>query len=367
MVPFLPLADINASYQPELSARINAIVDSGRYLQGEANAVFEREFALYCGVANCVGVANGLDALILILQAYIEQGVLSEGDEVIVPANTYIATILAISANRLVPVLVEPDISTYGIDPAMIEGKISIRTKAILPVHLYGHVADMGPILEIARRRGLKVIEDSAQAHGASFAGKRTGSLGDASGFSFYPGKNLGCLGDGGAVTTDDDELAKIVRTLANYGSEVKYVFGYRGRNSRLDELQAAVLSVKLKRLDEDNERRRAVARYYLQNITNPRIVLPQAKNDAMDVWHIFPIRCANRDNLKTHLDRSGIQTIIHYPIPPHKQKAYREWNHLSFPLTEMIHDEELSLPMSQVIGKAGMEAVVEAVNSFNE
>jgi dTDP-4-amino-4,6-dideoxygalactose transaminase len=365
VIPFLSLKDVNASFEPELSNRIREIAASGWYISGSENKVFQREFANYCGALHCIGVANGLDALILILRGYKELGFMQDGDEVIVPANTYIASILAISANNLVPVLVEPDIDTCVIDTSKIEENITKKTRAIMVVHLYGRTVDMDKVSALAHAYNLKVIEDAAQAHGALYNGRRTGNLGDAAGFSFYPGKNLGCLGDGGAVTTNDSVLAEIVRTLANYGSQQKYVNKYKGLNSRLDEIQAAVLLVKLKRLDKDNQRRRDIARYYRNTIKNPYIILPQVSDEMQHVWHIFPIRCFQRDQLQKYLTEDGIQTLIHYPIPPHKQEAFKEWNHLQFPITEQIHREELSLPMSPVMNDGEIERVVEILNNY--
>jgi dTDP-4-amino-4,6-dideoxygalactose transaminase len=366
VIPFLSLKDVNDSFEPELSNRIREVVASGWYLLGNENKAFQKEFANYCGVMHCIDVANGLDALILILRAYKELGFMQDGDEVIVPANTYIASILAISANNLVPVLVEPDIETYLIDTTKIEEKITKKTRVILVVHLYGRAVDMDKVSALARMYNLKVVEDAAQAHGALYNGKRTGNLGDASGFSFYPGKNLGCLGDGGAVTTNDTVLSEVVRTLANYGSQKKYVNKYKGQNSRLDELQAAVLIVKLKRLDYDNQRRRGIARYYRNEIKNPNIILPQVVDEIQHVWHIFPIRSSHRDHLQKYLTDNGIQTLIHYPIPPHKQEAYKEWNDLSLPITEKIHREELSLPMSPVMPFEEAKTVIEVLNGYN-
>lgn len=365
MIAFLDIRRITESFEPALSEAIRRTTASGWYLQGTENARFEEAFARYCGTRHCIGVANGLDALTLILRAYMENGAMREGDEVIVPANTYIATILAISRNGLKPVLCEPDPATYLIDPTRIEALVNERTKAIMVVHLYGRAADMRPINRLARQYGLKVIEDAAQAHGAVHEGKRTGSLGNAAGFSFYPGKNLGALGDGGAVTTDDDQLAATVRMLANYGSSAKYVFRYKGINSRLDEIQAAVLSVKLERLDEDNEKRRHVARAYLEGITNPQVTLPHDDGGPSNVFHIFPVRCPRRDDLQEHLTKAGVQTLIHYPIPPHRQEAYREWNGLHYPVTEQIHREILSLPVSPVMTEEETSEVIEAVNRF--
>ncbi len=366
MIPFLSLKDITESFQPELSERIRKVVDSGWYLLGEEKKRFEVEFASFCGTRHCIGVANGLDALILIFQAYKELGVLADGDEVIVPANTYIASILAVTACNLKPVLVEPDISTYLIDTARIREKITRATKAIMVVHLYGQTVNMEPVLSMGKEYNLRIIEDSAQSHGSLLNGRRSGSLGDASGFSFYPGKNLGCLGDGGAVTTDDDDLAFLVGTLANYGSEKKYICNYRGRNSRLDEIQAAVLSVKLPRLDRDNEKRREIAFFYRKNIRNPNIILPSIGSEETHVWHVFPILCKDRTRLQSFLRENGIQTLIHYPVPPHKQNAYREWNHLSYPITERIHEEELSLPISPTLKQNEMEKIVDVVNEFH-
>jgi dTDP-4-amino-4,6-dideoxygalactose transaminase len=368
MVNFLSLEEVSNSFQPDLDSAINRVVHSGWYLQGSEVAEFEKEFANFCGVRNCIGVANGLDALILIMRAYKEMGRMKDGDEVIVPANTYIATILAISANSLVPVLVEPDIRTFTIDPLDIVKKISLKTKAILPVHLYGRVAEMDKLHEIAAQYNLLIIEDSAQAHGALYGGQRTGSLGNASGFSFYPGKNIGALGDAGAVTTNDDELAAAVRAIANYGSIKKYVDKYKGINSRLDEIQAAVLRVKLPKLDQNNEARRSVAMRYCEGIHNSAIQLPQmpVERDS-HVWHIFAVRTKKRDEFQEYLKNNGIQTIIHYPIPPHKQVSYKEWNTLSFPITESIHREELSLPIGPTLGNTEVEEVVSVINRYKE
>lgn len=365
MIPFLSLKDINDSFQPELNQALCRVSDSGWYLLGNEVKAFEKSFAEYCGVKHCIGVANGLDALIIILRAYKELGFMNDGDEIIVPANTYIASILAISANNLTPVLVEPEEKRYTLDPSMIEEKITARTKAILTVHLYGQLSDMEAIKAIAQKHNLKVIEDSAQSHGATSDGKRSGNLGDASGFSFYPGKNLGCLGDGGAVTTNDDILAKSVRTLANYGSQQKYVNQFKGTNSRLDEIQAAVLSVKLPRLDSDTNRRREIAKAYLEGIANPKIELPFVASAEGHVWHLFVIRTTDREKLQVYLTENSVQTLIHYPTPPHKQEAYRELNNLSFPITERIHDEVLSLPMSPTLPDEEVQVVIRVVNNF--
>lgn len=365
MIKFLDLQKITEKYSDEIREAVNRVVDSGWYLQGEENAQFENEYAQYIGTNYCVGVANGLDALIWIFRAYIELGVMHKGDEIIVPANTYIATILAITENGLKPILVEPSLETYQIDDSKIEEKISSRTKAICIVHLYGQCAYTEKIGELCKCYNLKLIEDNAQAHGCLYKGRRTGSLGDAAGHSFYPGKNLGALGDGGAVTTNDELLAKTVRSLANYGSSKKYVFEYCGRNSRLDEIQAAVLSVKLKHLDEDNNARRNIAKQYLEGISNPLIVLPIINDWNSHVFHVFPILSERRDDLQKYLLDNGVQTIIHYPIPPHKQQCYAEWNTLSFPITEKIHQEELSLPISQVISVVEIKKIVHLINEF--
>ncbi|HBT86662.1 MAG: DegT/DnrJ/EryC1/StrS family aminotransferase [Fermentimonas sp.] len=366
MIKFLDIQKITNNHSAEIHSAAARVIDSGWYLIGEEVKSFEKSYAQYTGTDYCVGVANGLDALRIILRAYIEMGIMQEGDEIIVPANTYIASIIAISDNRLVPVLVEPDINTYQIDENRIESAITSKTKGLMIVHLYGQCAYSEKIGRLCKQYNLKLIEDNAQAHGCKFNGKTTGSLGNASGHSFYPGKNLGALGDGGAITTDDKELADRVRALANYGSTVKYVFEYQGFNSRLDEIQAAILKVKLKYLDAETERRREVARYYLENITNSAIILPIIKDWNAHVFHIFIIRTSRRNELQKYLIDSGIQTIIHYPIPPHKQNAYSEWNNLSFPITEKIHDEVLSLPISQVITNEEAKKVVEVINSFN-
>lgn len=365
MIKFLDIQKITDSYSDEIHFAVARVIDSGWYLLGEEVKNFEKSYAEYIGTNHCIAVANGLDALRIILRAYIEMGVMQEGDEIIVPANTYIASIIAISDNRLVPVLVEPDINTYQIDENKIESAVTSKTKGIMIVHLYGQCAYTDKIGRICKQYNLKLIEDNAQAHGCKFNGKTTGSLGSAAGHSFYPGKNLGALGDGGAITTDDNVLAENVRALANYGSTIKYVFEYQGYNSRLDEIQAAILSVKLKYLNEDTERRREIARYYLENIINPHIILPIIKDWKAHVFHLFIIRSSRRNELQKYLAENGVQTIIHYPIPPHKQNAYSEWNHLSFSISEKIHEEVLSLPISPVITLDEIKKVVEVINSF--
>lgn len=365
MVKFLDLQAVTAKYADEIHRAVGRVVDSGWYLQGEENRRFEENYGRYIGTPHTVGCANGLDALIWIFRAYVEMGIMSPGDEIIVPANTYIASILAIVENGLVPVMVEPSPETLQIDDSLIETALTPRTKGIMIVHLYGRCAYTEKIGEICRRHGLKLVEDNAQAHGCMFNGVKTGALGDAAGHSFYPGKNLGALGDGGAVTTGDADLAAAVRSLANYGSSEKYVFKYRGRNSRLDEIQAAVLDVKLAHLDEDIERRRDVARYYMDHIDNPAVTLPKVEDWNAHVFHLFPILCGERDRLQSFLAGEGVQTLIHYPIPPHKQECFREWNHMNFPVTEMIHAQELSLPMSPVMTPGEMKLVAEAVNRF--
>ena len=364
MIKFLDLKSINAQYREELIEACTRVMDSGWYVQGSEYQAFEKEFAQYCGTRYAIGVANGLDALTLIIRAYKEMGLLTEGDEIIVPANTYIASILSISENDLVPILVEPDINTYLLDPAKIEEKITEKTKAIMPVHLYGQVCEMDKIHTIAQRHDLKIIEDSAQSHGAYFKDKRCGNLGDASGFSFYPGKNLGALGDGGIVTTNDQELAETIKALANYGSHKKYENLYKGVNSRLDEIQAAMLRVKLRHLDKETEHRRKIAAYYLENITNPNIILP-VPGHQNHVWHVFVIRTSKRDELQKYLLENGVQTLIHYPIPPHKQKAYSEWNDLSYPISEKIHKQVLSLPISGIQSMEDTRIIVRTLNAY--
>jgi len=364
-VQFLSLKAVNDRFRPELVKAFESVLDSGWLIHGEHCSRFERQFADYCGVKHCVGVANGLDALRLILRSYMEMDRWREGDEVIVPANTFIATILAISDNRLTPVFVEPRLETYLIDPDRIESAITPRTRAIMPVHLYGQVSDMDPILFIARSRSIRVIEDSAQAHGAIYKGRRAGSMGDAAGFSFYPGKNLGAFGDAGAVTTNDDALADRVRALGNYGSKEKYVHLYPGVNSRLDELQAALLSVKLPSLDQDNEHRRVVSQAYRSGIRAETVVVPECEFEEGHVWHVFAIRASDREGMRSHLDSLGIKTLVHYPTPPHKQAAYASMSALSFPISEKIHREEVSLPMSPVMTEEEVRRVIDGVNSY--
>ena len=392
-IPFLSLKDVTAKYADEIHEAVKRVVDSGWYLQGKENEQFEQHYAEYIGTKHCIGCANGLDALIWIFRAYIEMGVMQPGDEVIVPANTYIATILAITENNLVPVLVEPNPETLQIDDTLIEERITDKTKAICIVHLYGRLAYTAKIKSLCEKYGLKLIEDNAQAHGCRYEAKgerleargeeykRTGSLGDAAGHSFYPGKNLGALGDGGAVTTDDDKLAAAIRTLANYGSQKKYVFKYTGRNSRLDEIQAAVLDVKLRHLDEDTKARQAIAAYYYDHIDNPLITLPKRLPDSENVYHLFPILVKGdgqlaigdrRDKLQAYLAENGVGTVIHYPIPPHLQECYA--NHPSLQgragerlVTEFLANAELSLPISPTMTIEEAEKVVKLVNDWKE
>ena len=365
MIKFLDLQKITAKYADEIHEAVDRVVDSGWYLQGSENERFEANYSAYIGTKYTIGCANGLDALIWIFRAYIEMGIMKPGDEVIVPANTYIASILAISENGLKPVLVEPDITTYQIDENKIEAAITERTKAILIVHLYGQCAYTEKIGDLCKRYNLKLIEDNAQAHGCKYNGRKTGSLGDAAGHSFYPGKNLGAFGDAGAVTTNDEELATIIRAVVNYGSTRKYVFKYIGRNSRLDEIQAAVLDVKLKHLDEDVILRKAVAKYYIDNIRNPLVLIPDVLPYESNAFHLFPVLCEKRDELHDYLEQNGVGTIIHYPIAPHKQECYKEWNDLCFPITEYIADHELSLPIGPAILMEDVKRVVGLINKF--
>lgn len=365
MIKYLELKKITALHGEEIKQAVNDVIESGWYLHSDANSRFESHFAQYIGTRHCIGVGNGLDSLTLILRAYKELGVIAEGDEIIVPANTYIATILAITDNNLKPVLVEPRLDTFQIDDSLIEKAISPRTHAIMIVHLYGRCAYTERIGELCRKYDLKLIEDNAQAHGCTYNGKRTGSLGDAAGHSFYPGKNLGALGDAGSVTTDDDQLADTIRALANYGSRKRYVFDMAGRNSRMDEIQAAVLDVKLKYLDEENSRRRSNALYYIKNISNPYVCVPSESYWRESVFHIFPLMTSQRDRLQSYLKENGVQTDIHYPIPPHLQRAYSQWGRPSLPVTERIHREELSLPVSQVLTEEECKEVTRLINDF--
>lgn len=366
-IPFLNLKTINQHYRDELLAACARVIDSGWYISGKELQTFEQQFAAYCGTEYAVGVANGLDALTLVLRAWKEMGKLQDGDEVIVPSNTYIASILAISQNNLRPVLVEPNEETYNLDPLKIEAAITAKTKAVLPVHLYGQLADMAEIMRIAKAHDLLVLEDCAQAHGAEVSGCKAGNWGDAAGFSFYPGKNLGALGDAGAVTTNDEELAKTVRTIANYGSHRKYENLHKGVNSRLDEIQAAMLGVKLKHLDKEIQQRRLVAHAYLNNITQPDIVLPKiAHDDLSHVWHLFVIRHPERGRLQQYLAQHNIQTLIHYPTPPHHQAAYQEWKQLNLPISERIHAQVLSLPISGIQTLQDTQQVIQTLNKFS-
>ena len=369
MIPFLDLKKVNQQYQDELKAECNRVIDSGWYIGGQELEKFEQNFATYCGTKFAVGVANGLDALILTLRAWKELGKLQDGDEIIVPANTYIASILAITANHLKAVLVEPDVDSLNISVEALKQAITPHTKAILAVHLYGQLADMPKIMQLAQQHHLLVLEDSAQAHGAEMQGIRAGNWGDASGFSFYPGKNLGALGDAGAVTTNDAELASMLKALRNYGSHEKYKNLVSGVNSRLDEIQAAMLDVKLKYLDQETVHRRQIANLYLSKIKNTYLKLPLSQIDALEykqhVWHLFVLQTEYRDQLQQYLLENGVQTLIHYPIPPHKQQAYKEWNDLSFPVTECIHQQVLSLPMGSTLSLDEAEKVVNLCNAF--
>ena len=365
MIKYLDLKSVTAQHGSEISEAVQRVVDSGWYLQGAENKAFCEEFASFIGTTHCVGCGNGLDALTLILRAYKEMGIMEDGDEVIVPANTYIATILAITENNLKPVLVEPRIDTFQIDDTRIEEAITPRTRAIMIVHLYGKCAYTDHIGDICRHHDLRLIEDNAQAHGCYFGNRRTGSLGDAAAHSFYPGKNLGALGDGGAVTTNDTELAETIAALANYGSSRKYVFDYKGRNSRLDEVQAAVLRVKLRYLDADNSRRRDIALLYAEHIQNERLQLPSMEYCRESVHHIFPVLCKQRDELQQFLLENGVQTQVHYPIPPHRQLCYKEMAEQKLPVTEQIHAEELSIPLNQTLTEEEVETIIGLLNKF--
>ncbi|MGB3382978.1 MAG: DegT/DnrJ/EryC1/StrS family aminotransferase [Rhodanobacter sp.] len=364
-VPFLSLGEVNARYADELKAAAARVIDSGWYVLGDELAAFEREFAAWCGVRHAVGTGNGLDALSLILRGYKELGVLAEGDEVIVPGNTFIASFLAISENRLVPVPVEPDAATFNLDPACVAAAIGPRTRAIMAVHLYGQLADMPALQTLARQHGLVLIEDAAQAHGAMRDGHKAGAFGDAAAFSFFPAKNLGALGDGGAVVTDDDALAQRIAALRNYGSDVKYHHLFQGVNSRLDDMQAALLRVKLKYLDADVAWRRRVARRYRDGIRHPQIRLPDVAREEQHAWHLFVVRCARRDALQRHLHACGIQTQVHYPVPAHRQPAYPALRESRLPLTERLCEEVLSLPIGPTLRDGDVERVIDACNAF--
>lgn len=365
MVKLLDLQAITAMHGDEYKEAVNRVIDSGWFLQGNENKQFEADYAKYIGTDNCIAVANGLDALYLLMRGYKEMGLMQDGDEIIVPANTYIATIIAITRNNLVPVLVEPTWEHLEIDVDQIEKHITPKTKGVMIVHLYGRIAYNDKLGEICKKYGLKLMEDCAQSHGCVWKGVKTGALGDSAAHSFYPGKNLGAFGDAGAVTTNDAELASVIRALANYGSQKKYVFKYVGMNSRMSEPDAAVLDVKLKYLDEDNAKRQQLAAYYYEHINNPLITLPKRIADENNVYHQFPILCERRDELQQYLTENGIQTLIHYPIPPHKQECYKEWNERSYPITEKIHAQELSIPMNQVLTMEEAEEVVRVINSF--
>lgn len=365
MISFLDLKNINQQYQQELKEACARVIDSGWYIMGAELTAFEQEFAAYCGTQHCIGVANGLDALTLTLRAWKELGRLQPGDEVIVPANTYIASVLAITENDLVPVLVEPDEHTFNLSTSNIQSALTEKTKAILPVHLYGQISPMDEIMDLAKEYNLLVLEDCAQSHGAQIKGKKCGAWGHAAGFSFYPGKNLGALGDAGAITTNNDDLAQAVKALRNYGSHKKYENLYQGVNSRLDEIQAAMLRVKLRYLEKETKRRREIANIYQNEITNPLIKLPEWQEDDSHVFHLFVIQTKYRNQLQKYLDDNGIQTVIHYPIPPHKQQAYAHWNHLALPLTERNHQQVLSLPISPVISDEDVKTIVGLLNCW--
>lgn len=364
MINYLSLQKVTALHESEITTAVNQVLHSGWYLQGEHIALFEKNYAQYIGTKYCVTCGNGLDALCLILRAYIELGLLKEGDEVIVPANTYIATILSITENHLIPILVEPDINTLEIDEQLIEQAITPRTRAIMLVHLYGRCAYTAFIGDICKRHNLLLLEDNAQAHGCHFGDNRTGSLGHAAAHSFYPGKNLGALGDAGAVTTDDEQLAQTIRSLANYGSTRKYEFSFKGKNSRMDEIHAAVLNVKLPYLDKENQRRNQIAKAYLESINNPQTTLIK-DNDRDNVYHIFPILCPSRNRLQNYLKDNGIETMIHYPIPSHQQEAYKEWNEQHYPITEFIHQQELSLPCNPTMTDEEVYQIIDSINMY--
>ncbi|MBW5408391.1 DegT/DnrJ/EryC1/StrS family aminotransferase [Morganella morganii] len=371
MINFLDLKSINSQYEDELKAACNRVIDSGWYIAGNELTNFENNFANYCETKYCLGVANGLDALTLTLRAWKELGKIKTGDEVIVQANTYIASILAITENDLVPIFVEPDPNTYNLSIKNVRSALTKKTKAILPVHLYGQISPMPEIMDIAEEFNLLVLEDCAQAHGATIANKKAGDWGHAAGFSFYPGKNLGALGDAGAITTNDEELATTLLALRNYGSHQKYLNIYQGVNSRLDEIQAAMLNVKLKYLPNETQIRQSIAQQYLDNIKNPLIKLPvnpekYKKEIQTHVWHLFVISCQYREKLQQYLSYHGIQTLIHYPTPPHKQQAYPQYNSLSLPVTEKIHTEVLSIPIGPTMAEKDIQAVIDACNLFS-
>ncbi len=365
MIKPLDLQAVTMMHGDEIKAAVNRVIDSGWYLLGKENTQFETDYSHYIGTKHCITVANGLDALYLLIRGYKEMGIMQEGDEIIVPANTYIATIISITRNNLVPVLVEPTWEHLEIDINKVEDAITPRTKGVMTVHLYGRIAYNEKLGELCNKHGLKLMEDCAQSHGCAWKGIKTGAIGDSAAHSFYPSKNLGALGDAGAVTTNDTELAEIIRALANYGSQKKYVFKYAGLNSRMAETDAAVLDVKLKYLDEDNKKRQELAGYYYANIYNLRIKLPKKIDDENNVYHQFPVFCERRDELQQYLYEKGIQTMIHYPIPPHKQECYKGWNDRSYPITEAIHEQELSLPMSPCLSKTDAKYVVETLNKF--
>ncbi len=365
MIKFLDLQKVNLQYKDELTVAFQRVLESGWFLMGEELRSFEENYALYCGSKHAIGVANGLDALTLIIRAYKEMGQFNDGDEILVPSNTYIASILAISANNLKPILIEPDINTYNISPSLIEDKIINRTKAILPVHLYGQLCNMPEINMIAKKHNLKVIEDCAQAHGATFQGKKAGNWGDAAGHSFYPGKNLGALADAGAITTNNDDLAEVLRALLNYGSKKKYENLYKGVNSRLDELNAAFLNVKLKFLDQETTKRREIALKYLKEIKNEKLTLPSFDEAESHVWHLFVVRTNQRNEFQSYLNNNNIQTVIHYPIPPHKQNAYAELSRENYPISEKIHDTIISLPISPVMDFIDINRIIKIINNY--
>ncbi|MDO5570863.1 MAG: DegT/DnrJ/EryC1/StrS family aminotransferase [Bacteroidales bacterium] len=367
MIKYLDLKEINERYEPYLSKVILDVISSGRYLLGDELNKFESAFASYCGVTNCIGTANGLDALSIIFKALIANGDLKERDEIIVPANTFIATILSIINANLTPVLCEPDINTLNIDCNHLQSLITEKTKAIVAVHLYGNICNMDKICHIAQTNNLIIIEDCAQAHGASLNGRKCGTFGKASAFSFYPGKNLGALSDAGCITTDDSNLTSIFRAVLNYGMSEKYICSIKGCNSRLDEIQSAVLNYKLKFLDQETEKRRNIAEKYYSYIDNPSISMPQRMERENSVFHIFPILCTKRDQLKKYLFDNGIDTLIHYPVPPHKQKAFKEWNDISLPVTEKIHETILSIPLNPVLTESMTDKIIKVINSFDK